>query len=80
MEAYFRRRDENGDGKDYILEINTQPGLTAESIGPSQVIRNGMSFVELCSHLVETAKCHGLEQQGKTSAAAAPAVTASKRA
>ncbi|MCB9991904.1 MAG: D-alanine--D-alanine ligase [Rhodospirillales bacterium] len=45
----------------YFLEINTQPGLTAESIGPSQVIHNGMSFVELCSHLVETAKCHGLD-------------------
>lgn len=42
----------------FLLEINTQPGLTAESIGPSQVIRNGKSFVELCSHLVETARCH----------------------
>lgn len=42
----------------FFLEINTQPGLTAESIGPSQVIRNGKSFVELCSHLVETARCH----------------------
>jgi D-alanine-D-alanine ligase len=43
-----------------FLEINTQPGLTAESIGPSQCVYNGMSFVQLCSHLVETAKCHGL--------------------
>ncbi len=42
----------------FLLEINTQPGLTADSIGPSQVIRNGKSFVELCSHLVETARCH----------------------
>lgn len=42
----------------YFLEINTQPGLTAESIGPSQVIHNGMSFIELCAHLVETATCH----------------------
>lgn len=42
----------------FLLEINTQPGLTAESIGPSQVVRNGKSFVELCSHLVETARCH----------------------
>lgn len=48
-----------------FLEINTQPGLTAESIGPSQVIRNGMSFVQLCSHLVETAQCHGLEQNSR---------------
>lgn len=42
----------------YFLEINTQPGLTAESIGPSQVINNGMTFPQLCSHLVETAQCH----------------------
>ncbi len=56
-----------------FLEINTQPGLTAESIGPSQVIRNGKSFVELVSHLVETAKCHGQEQRKTTSASAAPA-------
>jgi len=47
----------------YFLEINTQPGLTAGSIGPSQVVYNGMSFVQLCSHLVETAKCHGTEQK-----------------
>ncbi len=40
-----------------FLEINTQPGLTAESIGPSQVIYNGTSFSELCAHLVETATC-----------------------
>ena len=39
----------------YFLEINTQPGLTAESIGPSQVIHNGKTFPELCAHLVETA-------------------------
>lgn len=41
-----------------FLEINTQPGCTPESIGPSQVVRNGMSFAQLCSHLVETAQCH----------------------
>lgn len=42
----------------YFLEINTQPGLTPGSIGPSQVIYNGMSFSGLCRHLVETATCH----------------------
>lgn len=47
----------------FLLEINTQPGLTAESIGPSQVIRNGKSFVELCSHLVENARCHAENQK-----------------
>ncbi len=61
------RYDDNLAGSDglYFLEINTQPGLTADSIAPSQVIYNGMSFVALCSHLVETAQCHGEEQQNQ---------------
>lgn len=55
------RYDDSKPGADglYFLEINTQPGLTAESIGPSQVVYNGMSFVQLCSHLVKTAQCQG---------------------
>ena len=63
------RYDDSQKGTDglYFLEINTQPGLTAESIGPSQVVYNGKSFVELCSHLVETAKCHGTVQDGQAS-------------
>lgn len=80
----FRFDDTRGADGLCFLEINTQPGLTAESIGPSQVIRNGKSFIELCSHLVETAKCHGQEQKNpaqpdKISAAAVPAA-ASRRA
>ncbi len=42
----------------YFLEVNTQPGLTPASIGPSQVIHHGTSFKDLCIHLIETAKCH----------------------
>ncbi len=52
----FRFDDSKGADGLVFLEINTQPGLTAESIGPSQVIYNGMSFSGLCRHLVETAK------------------------
>ncbi len=55
----FRFDEEKGLDGLCFLEINNQPGLTAESIGPSQCVYNGMSFVQLCSHLVETAKCHG---------------------
>lgn len=62
----FRFNEEKGLDGLCFLEINTQPGLTAESIGPSQCVYNGMSFVQLCSHLVETAKCHGsVESQEK---------------
>lgn len=63
-------RYDDSRGKDglYFLEINTQPGLTAGSIGPSQVIRNGTSFSALCAHLVETAKCNSTEPAVSTSA------------
>lgn len=55
----------------YFLEINTQPGFTPESIGPSQVVYNGTSYNDLCAHLVETAKCHGQEQHAPRSSAGA---------
>lgn len=54
----FRFDDRKGADGLCFLEINTQPGCTPESIGPSQVVYNGMSFTALCAHLVETAKCH----------------------
>lgn len=43
----------------HFLEINTLPGLTPGSVAAIQPESIGMSFVQLCSHLVETAKCHG---------------------
>ncbi|MBE2191340.1 MAG: D-alanine--D-alanine ligase [Alphaproteobacteria bacterium] len=53
----FRFDDSKGLSGLCFLEINTQPGCTPQSIGPSQVVYNGMSFSGLCAHLVETAKC-----------------------
>ena len=61
----FRFDEEKGLDGLCFLEINNPPGMTAESIGPSQCVYNGMSFVQLCSHLVETAKCHGLIENQK---------------
>ena len=48
-------------GKDalYFLEINTMPGLSPGSVAVIQPELNGISYNQLCSHLVETAKCHG---------------------
>lgn len=52
----WRYDDTKGDVSGlYFLELNSQPGLTPESIGPSQVVYNGYSFQDLCVHLVETA-------------------------
>lgn len=55
------RYDVSQNGKDaiYFLEINTIPGLAPGSVALLQPEHNGMSFVQLCSHLVETAQCHG---------------------
>lgn len=51
----FRYDDTQGDVEGlYLLEINTQPGLTAESIGPSQVAYRGNNFSTLCAHIVES--------------------------
>jgi D-alanine-D-alanine ligase len=49
-------------GKDgvYFLEINTMPGLSPGSVAVLQPELHGISYVQLCSHLVETAKCYGL--------------------
>lgn len=69
----FRFDDTKGAGGLCFLEINTQPGCTPESIGPSQVVYNGMSFTALCAHLVETATCHDPVRAETPSSADAPA-------
>ena len=67
----FRFNDKQGLDGLYLLEINTQPGLTAESIGPSQVIANGSTFPELCSHLIEDALCYDKQKHAKHASKAA---------
>lgn len=53
------RYDDSKSGIDgvYFLEINTMPGLAPGSVALIQPEQNGMTFVQLCSHLVETATC-----------------------
>ena len=41
----------------YMLEINTQPGMTATSLVPEQARFVGLSGEELVNHLLETAQC-----------------------
>ncbi len=41
----------------YILEINTQPGMTPTSLVPEQALLDGIDFVELVSWMVENAAC-----------------------
>ncbi len=52
------RADFRYDGdKLYILEVNTQPGMTPTSLVPEQAQEIGMSFEELVSWMVENAEC-----------------------
>ncbi len=52
------RADLRYDGKDlYMLEINTQPGMTPTSLVPEQAAYKGMSFPDLVAWMVEQAEC-----------------------
>ncbi|MDJ0946025.1 MAG: D-alanine--D-alanine ligase [Kiloniellales bacterium] len=56
--ADFRYDDtEGGDDKIYLLEVNTQPGMTPLSLVPEQAAHLGIGFPELCAWLVENATC-----------------------
>jgi D-alanine-D-alanine ligase len=56
--ADFRYDDTKNDPGDlYMLEVNTQPGLTPLSLVPELAEFAGISFVELVSWMVENAAC-----------------------
>ena len=42
-----------------LLEVNTQPGMTATSLLPEQAFYAGMSFPQLCAWMVARASCRG---------------------
>jgi D-alanine-D-alanine ligase len=47
------------DGVFYILETNTQPGMTLLSLAPEIAAHAGISFAQLCDRLVKGARLHG---------------------
>jgi D-alanine-D-alanine ligase len=52
------RADLRYDGDDlYMLEINTQPGMTPTSLVPEQAAHTGLSFQDLVVWMVEQAEC-----------------------
>jgi len=53
--ADFRWDEAKGLKGLYILEVNTQPGMTATSLAPEQTAHNGLDFASLCAALVEGA-------------------------
>ncbi|WP_442902616.1 D-alanine--D-alanine ligase [Frigidibacter sp. MR17.24] len=42
----------------YILETNTQPGMTPTSLSPEQAAHAGLGFPALCAWIVEDASCN----------------------
>jgi D-alanine-D-alanine ligase len=51
----FRWDDEQGEAGIYLLEVNTQPGMTPLSLVPEQARHRGIDYPELCERLVEAA-------------------------
>ena len=54
------RADLRYDGRrTYLLEVNTQPGMTSTSLVPEQAAHVGISFDDLVRWMVENAECDG---------------------
>ena len=52
------RADFRFDGEQiFLLEVNTQPGMTPTSLVPEQAAHVGISFPDLCAWMVENAEC-----------------------
>ena len=51
----FRWDDEQGEAGIYLLEVNTQPGMTPLSLVPEQARLKGISYGELVERLIEEA-------------------------
>jgi D-alanine-D-alanine ligase len=54
--ADFRLDESDPDGL-YLLEVNTQPGMTPLSLVPEQAAHVGIGFADLVVQLVEAARC-----------------------
>jgi D-alanine-D-alanine ligase len=58
--ADLRYDDTAGEpGRLYLLEVNTQPGMTPTSLVPDLAKHAGISFAELVRWMVENARCDG---------------------
>ena len=45
------------ENKTYLLEVNTQPGLTKNSLLPEMAKEKGISFLKLCKILLKNSIC-----------------------
>jgi D-alanine-D-alanine ligase len=66
----FRWDDEAGEDGLFVLETNTQPGMTPLSLVPEQAAGCGISYADLVEMLcAEALRVHGLKQGGTHGAA-----------
>ena len=65
----FRWDDEIGEAGVYLLEVNTQPGMTPLSLAPEQAKQRGIGYGELVERLI--AEALGEAYQPETEEAAA---------
>ncbi len=61
----FRWDDERGVDGLFLLEVNTQPGMTPLSLVPEQARHTGMSYPELVQAIVDEALRDARERSGK---------------
>ena len=61
----FRWDDERGVDGLFLLEVNTQPGMTPLSLVPEQARHIGMSYAELVQAIVDEALRDAAERKGK---------------
>lgn len=54
---YDEEQDNEEDNGLYLLEVNTQPGMTPLSLVPEQAAHLGLTFAELVQWMVEQASC-----------------------
>jgi D-alanine-D-alanine ligase len=54
----FRWDDAQGLAGLFLLETNTQPGMTPTSLSPEHAAHAGMSFADLCDWIVKDASCN----------------------
>jgi len=57
---------------EYVLEVNTQPGMTQSSLLPKIAEAAGLSFAELCEDIVQSARLHVSQSRQIKQAAVVP--------
>lgn len=55
----------NSDGKPFLLEMNTSPGMTSHSLVPMSARAAGISYEQLCLWLIAQAKLDSMPLTGK---------------